>query len=234
MTSPHPTRPAPQDSAEDERYGLDLLATAIDEVAAQLPPSNVVPMSSPRTPSPDDETAPSSNLERGSATSRLLALAAAVLVTLLAWPAYLGWVRLPEVQQQLAEAHSAAGPVDLAWLSPPRQGERTGSPTPPPTELTVPSSGSVVWLLELPVDVRPRLQQGALIELVRTSEDSALESQAKRWSLDAQTLADHLARHDGVPLLLQAGDLAPGPYRLQWLDDDGDVVSGVDVWVAQP
>lgn len=220
MTSPH---------TEDDRDGLDLLAAAIDDVAAGLPPSNLVPLTPSETLSQTSSPAP----EQTHRITRLMALAAAVLIALLAYPAYLGWVELPEVRQQLAQAEPPTGPVDLAWLSPPRQGERAGSLA-PPTQLVVPASGSVVWLLELPPDLRPRLQHGAKIELRPTPEDAAVEEPTRLWSVDAESLADHLEKHDGVPLLLQAADLEPTRYRLQWLDPAGKPVSGVDLEVVKP
>lgn len=231
MTSAPRNRQEQNPTHEDDRYGLDVLAAAIDDVAAQLPPSNLVPMTPPEPLS--EAPQPIANAPSPPAWQRRLpALAAAVLIALLAWPAYLGWVHLPVVQQQLAEARSVTGPVDLDWLSPPRQGERAGSSA-PPTQLTLPPEGSMVWILELPFHDRPRLRKGGRIELGPVAQDADVE-QITEWTLDAVSLEHHLARHDGVPLLLRAGDLEPGRYRLQWVDPAGHALSAVDLELVTP
>lgn len=215
-------RGAPAGGDSNDQRGLDLLAATIDDVAEQLPPSNLVSFP-PLHSSVEDP-------QRGTHW-RGIALAASLAMVFLTWPAYLGWVRLPEVEQQLATARSLApstGPVELTWLSPPRQGGRS-TDLQPVVQVEKPSSGTVVWLLELPMAMRDRLTAGARIELHQEAS-----GQVEEWQLSGDQLAHQLLAHDGVPLLLTPSELVLGNYQLLWRDQTGQVISTLELQLVAP
>lgn len=199
----------------DDRQGLDLLAAMVEEVATELPEYEVASWPPSDTPKATPDRRPA-----------WLAMAAVLAAMVLAWPAYLGLVRLPRVTAELQVARLATatasqhGPVEMKWLSPPRTASRTAG------ELAVErverrAGHSAVWLLEVPMGQRAGLAGGARVEI----------SGATRlgWELDPVEIERQLDAHDGVAILICHDALALGRQRLRLIDTARQEVAAVEL-----
>lgn len=206
----------------EDREGFDVLRRAIDRVAADLP--------EPDTRLPDRGR----RLHPG----RAAALAAAAVAAILAYPVYLGTVRLPRLEAERAASEGLApGPADLQVIPVPRSGLRDASPA-REIEIRAPRAGREAggWILLLDLDLRAlesELRGGAVIEILR-DDGSELGS----WVLGPSQLRTYRELDEGLPLLLAAGSLPPGRYHLRVRADgsggDPAPVAAIELRVVPP
>jgi len=232
--------PTPEaEDRDDDREGLDLLASLIDRVADDLPaqesaPTAPTPLASPaRGPWPRVESAPRPEpaLRPRGRRSHFFRLAAAAAIALLAYPAYLGLVQLPTTRAELATLRAQQNKataegneaVRVAWISPPRQATRENG-EPSATQLFLPARGNVVFLLELPPGLAAEIQSGARLELLDAQKAPALA-----WELSATEVRRQLQSEDSLPILLRQGQIAPGPYTLRLSRPDGTELTRADL-----
>lgn len=184
----------------EDREGLDVLRRAIDRVAADLPEPDAGLSDRGRK-----------RLHPGLAA----AVAAAAVAALLAYPVYLGTVRLPRLEAERAASEGLApGPADLQVIPVPRSGLRDAWPG-GEVEIRAPRAGREAGgrILLLDLDLRalePELRGGAVVEILR-DDGSELGS----WVLEPSQLQTYRELDEGLPLLLAAGSLPPGRYLLR-------------------
>lgn len=217
--TPQVPDPRPNENGDDDdREGLDFLAATIDKVAADLPPPSLaLPTLAPERWRQEPGRAPllPPARTRRRRWQNVLGWAAAASLFLLVYPAYLGLVKLPDAQHELATLRAAQGEkVQVDWISPAREGTRAAE-TPAPIGLDLPAIGQKVFLLELPASVAAAVREGARLELIGEDGKTLVRELS---SLEVQL---QLAQEFALPFLLRHGELDAGRYRLRLLDGPG-------------
>jgi hypothetical protein len=142
------------------------------------------------------------------------ALAAAAVLVVLAYPAYLGLFEVPRINDRLAaleaegvlgEAPAWAGAVEMAVLRSPVRS----------TEDEVPTIELAAGQPYVPLAVDPgTLDEYARTEVVHIDIRDAAGRMTRSWRLDESELRRHVRRARVVTLLVPAADLPPGQLTL--------------------
>lgn len=213
----------------DDREGIELLRSTLEEVEASLPARSyptpaVGPLAAEASPRPSPVAA---LLDfRAWMASPRPAFAAAVVFALMAYPAYLGLVRLPS-----ARAERAAGPVELHLVSPPRAGVRSLGSEP---DVTLGTAESAVLLLEL--DPEWLTGEGSDSLWLFELRDAA-GREVRSWKLTQPQLRRLLETSDGVPLLLHGSEIGKGSFELRLRRQGGagdEELATINLRVSEP
>jgi len=148
-------------------------------------------------------------------------MAAAVVLVVLAYPAYLGLVRLPAVQAErdaLYEGWAAAlsAPVDLDVLSMPRLpgSTRSGVGSPAPVRIDLPGDATAILLVELAPEWLEASERTGAAFRIRIVAEPGSGAPILAWEASEARVLELIEAHEGLPLLVRGRDLPAGHYRL--------------------
>jgi hypothetical protein len=168
------------------------------------------------------EESSGSELSSRGATWKWMPIAAGLLVALLAYPAYLGLVRLPDVageldatEESLRTLQAESGSVGPNMIKPQVRG------TDEPSAVVI-EPGAPWVLLGFELLVPESLSDRTPMRIEILAEEGNVA-----WSatIPAADLREAVRRAGFATVVVPAGVLQPGPYRLSVVDDTGTSVA---------